>query len=339
MSQNPFRVDVHHHFMIPEFARAIMKATKLREVYSTLRATGLANLKDSIDKIDLKWSTPKVLEWMDRNQIAAVIGSLPAPVYLDDKRFFPELARRCNEHFAEVINQRPGRFGGFAMLPLPDAGAALNELAYALDTLKLDGVVLEASIKGVYLGSPEQNELFDELNRRNTVVFIHPFVTPSMDVPLASLHVPPYLVEYVLETTRAVTNLLFSGTLERCPNIRFILSHAGGTVPFLIHRLGLGEYIPELGKKVPQGVASYLRRLYYDTALSASPHGLRSLQECTDNSHILFGSDYPAAPEEVTVASIQGLDKYTGFTDEQRQAIYRDNALALFPRLVGANGT
>ena len=315
MSPEPFRIDVHHHIMSPQYM-AMLEAAGGKEVG---------------DRLMSDWDPSGVLEWMDGNGIATVIASLPAPVYVDGRHYYPDVARSCNEHYARIIGEHPRRFGGFAMLPLPDVDAALAELEYSLDTLGLDGVVLASSVAGVYLGDPEQNELFDELERRKAVVFIHPYVPPGADVPLPYL--PDFLMEFVLETTRTVASLLFTGTLERCPNIRFILSHAGGTVPYLVWRFALGQFLPGLSEKVPQGVEAYLRRIYYDTALSASPHALRSLQECADLSHILFGADYPPAPEAVTAASIQGLEEYNGFDDAERQAVYRDNALALFPRL------
>jgi len=315
MSPEPFRIDVHHHILSPEYI-AMLEAVGGKEV-------GNREMSD--------WDPSGVLEWMDKSGIATVIASLPAPVYVDEQHYYPDVARSCNEHYARIIGEYPRRFGGFAMLPLPDVDASLAELDYALGTLKLDGVVLASSVAGAYLGDPEQGELFDELDRRKAVVFIHPFVPPGADVPLPYL--PAFLMEFVLETTRAVASLLFTGTLERCPNIRFILSHAGGTVPYLVWRFALGQFLPPMNEKVPQGVEAYLRRLYYDTALSASPHALRSLQECVDTSHILFGADYPPAPEAVTVASIQGLEEYDGFDDSERQAVYRENALALFPRL------
>jgi len=315
MAPNPFRVDVHQHILTPEYM-------------SMLEGIGV---KEGGGRALPAWDPSGTLEWMDKYGIATVFASLPGPVYMDEQRYYPDLARRCNESYARVIEKHPHRFGGFAMLPLPDMDSALEELEYALDTLKLDGVVLISSLGGKYLGDPGQVELFDELNERKAVVFIHPYVSPQAKQPLPS--VPAFLMEFVFETTRAVAGLLFSGTLERCPDIRFILSHAGGTVPYLVGRLALGQYLPALQDKVPKGVETYLRNLYYDTALSASPHALRSLQECVGDSHILFGSDYPLAPEPVTEASIHALEDYEGFDEPALTAVYGENAAALFPRL------
>lgn len=329
----PFRIDTHHHFMLPEFTKAVFSATKLREKIDLVRAVGVTNLRDQASRLDRDWTVEKTLAWMDRHEVATVIGSLPATVYLDDKRFLKDLARQCNERFAEIIREHPDRFGGFAMIPLPDVSAAVDEVEYSLDVLELDGVVLVASTGGVYLGAPEHDPLFAALDRRHAVVFIHPFVLPSRSRPLANLHVPPYLIEYVIETTRTVTSLLYSETLEKYPNIRFILSHAGGTVPYIAERISLGQEMPGLAGRVPQGVETYLRRMYYDTALSANATTFAALQRVAAPERIVFGSDYPAAPEEMTVHSIAGLDTRIDLTPTERRAIYRDNALQLFPRL------
>jgi predicted TIM-barrel fold metal-dependent hydrolase len=229
------------------------------------------------------------------------------------------------------VSDHPRRFGAFAVLPLPDVEAALLELEYALDTLKLDGVALLASIGNQYLGNQAFDALFAELDRREAVIFIHPAVPPGSDVP--ELILPPSLLEFTFDTTRAVANLLYSGTLERCPHIRFVLPHAGGVVPYLAWRISLGEWLPGMNEKVPQGVITYLKCLYYDTALSTTRPTLCSLQELVDIPQILFGSDYPFLPEPLIAINVEDLQSYDGFDRQALAAIERDNALMLFPRL------
>jgi predicted TIM-barrel fold metal-dependent hydrolase len=265
---------------------------------------------------------------MDRHGIATAITSISEPgIYFGDKTFRRDLARRCNEFSAQLIREYPQRFGAFAILPLPDIDAALRELEYAMDTLKLDGVVLLSSVDGRYPGDALFDELFTELNRRSAVVFLHPTV-PAINSELR-LDLPAFLIEFVFDTTRAVTNLIYSDTLERCPDIRFIVAHAGGTVPFLAYRISMGQIMLT---GAPQGALTYLKRLYYDTALSVNPIALRSLQELVDAAHILFGSDNPFAPEVLLFLSMQGLQNFDGFDEQARKAIERENALALFPR-------
>ncbi len=317
MPKEPHRIDVHHHILPEEYLRAL----------SGLGITRVGGVPFP------GWSPESTLAMMDRQGIATAITSISAPgVYFGDRSFARELARRCNEISARLVSNHPRRFGAFAVVPLPDVEAALREVEYALDVLRLDGLVLLASIGDQYLGDPEFDPFFEELNRRKAVVFIHPTVPPGAQVP--RLNLPAPLVDFIFDTTRAVANLIFSGTLERCPDIRFIVSHAGGAVPYIAWRLSLfGNVLPGIDEKAPKGALFYLKRLYYDTALSASPYALRSLQELVDPSHILFGSDYPFAPEPITSATVRGLGSYEGFSTEVRLAVERKNALGLFPRL------
>ena len=316
MERTPHRVDVHHHILPPEYV-------------NTLAGLGVGAGGDIPFPA---WSAESALSLMDRMGIATAITSISTPgVYFGDARAARDLARRCNEISARLIADHPAHFGGFAFLPLPDVDGALEELRYALDTLKLDGIVLLASFGETYLGDPAFDAVFAELNRRKAVVFIHPAI-PVTSLPL-KLTVPGAMVEFVFDTTRAVTNLIYSGTLERCPDISFILSHAGGTVPFIAWRLAQGRLFPKLNEKAPKGAIAYLKRLYYDTAMSATPYALSSLRELVGPSHILFGSDNPFLPEREIAEMVQGLESYQPFDSAARAAIDRGSALALFPRL------
>ena len=316
MAPEPHRIDVHHHIVPAEYVKALDDC----------------GINDAGGMPFPQWGADTALDFMDRQGISTALTSISCPgVYFGDLAFARDLARRCNEISARLVGDHPQRFGAFAVLPLPDVEAALLELEYALDTLKLDGVTLLASIGNHYVGDPAFDALFDEFNRRKTVVFIHPAVPPGSDVP--KLVLPPSIVEFTFDTTRAITNLLYSGTLERCPETSFIFPHAGGTVPYLTWRISLGEWLPGMREKVLQGVITYLKHLYYDTALSTTSYTLRSFQELVDPSHILFGSDYPFLPELVVAATITDFHNYDGFTDQDRRVIERDNALALFPRL------
>ena len=314
MIAEPFRIDVHHH-ILPAFYQMALSD----------RGITLSGGRPIPE-----WDLQSTLALMDRHAIATAITSISEPgIYFGDTIFAKDLARRCNEFSAELIRDYPQRFGAFAILPLPDIDASLRELEYALDTLRLDGVVLLSSVDGLYLGDPLFDELFTELNRRKAVVFLHPTV-PAINSAL-KLGLPPFLIEFVFDTTRAVTNLLYSGTLERCPDIRFIVAHAGGTVPFLAYRISMGQIMLT---GVPQGALTYLKQLHYDTALSANPNALRSLLELVDTSQIHFGSDYPFAPEMALFLATQSIQNFDGFDEQTRKAVERESALALFPRFL-----
>jgi len=315
------RIDVHHHILPPEYVSAL----------AGLGIHGGGGIPFPA------WEPSATLEMMDRQGIDAAVTSVSAPgVHFGDNDFARGLARTCNESSARLIADHPRRFGGFAIVPLPDVDGALREVEYALDTLGLDGVVLLASQSdGRYLGDPQFDPLFAELDRRRAVVFVHPTIPKSSEgIPIG---VPGFAAEFTFDTSRAVANLIWTGTVESCPSIRFILSHAGGTVPFLAWRWSLLDLHPTIGpdlaSRAPRGVMHYLRQFHYDTALSANPHALSSLWELVDSSHILFGSDFPFAPEPITQASIEGVAKFESFDEADRQRIERDNALKLLPRL------
>jgi predicted TIM-barrel fold metal-dependent hydrolase len=212
---------------------------------------------------------------------------------------------------------------------------SLREIEHALDDLALDGVVLLASQRdGRYLGDPDFEEVMAELDRRESVVFVHPSIPLSMaSIPV---EIPAFAMEFTFDTTRAVFNLAYTGALERHSRIRFVLSHAGGTVPYLAWRFSLLWLVDaELAERAPQGGIAYLARLHYDTALSANPHAFRSLRELVGVDRILFGSDFPFAPEPLTAATVQGVGGYPGLDAAGRRAVERENALRLFPRLAG----
>ncbi len=170
--------------------------------------------------------TEAQLRSMDDWHIRSAITSLTPRVILKNMHRLREVARVCNEFQARMALEHPSRFGSFALLPLPDVDGALEELTYALDILHLDGVGLFSSVNDRYLGDPLFDPVFDELDRRKAVVFIHP--THCEAPPETNLAAPPFVVEYVFDTTRAIVNLIFSGTLKRCPDIRLVIAHGGG---------------------------------------------------------------------------------------------------------------
>jgi len=301
----PHRIDVHHHILPVEYISSLAKI----------------GIKESAGIVFPKWDIEKSLALMNRRGIMAAIVSISAPgIYFGDQNFSRELARSCNEFSARLIQKYPQHFGSFAVLPLPDMESSLLELDYALDTLNLDGVGLLTNIDGQYLGDSAFEDLFAELNRRSAVVFIHPNTPPAEMLPKTK--VPPAIMEFVFDTTRAIANLIYTRALKRYPHIRLIFSHAGGTAPYLAWRISMGD----------RKIIDSLKSLYYDIALSATPYTLRSFQESADPSHILFGSDYPFLPESLLPSMIDGIQHYDGFDPQTRRAIERDNALTLFPR-------
>jgi predicted TIM-barrel fold metal-dependent hydrolase len=312
---NPQRIDVHHHFIPPEFIADLAR--------QGAKWTGGPPIPN--------WNVSIARAVMERNGIAAAVASTVPSAYMGSDTP-ARWARHINEYAARIVHDDPAHFGFFASVPLPDTAAALREVEYALDVLKLDGVQLFSSFGNQYPGDPQFDELFQELERRKAIVHIHPStVVPGATVP--KLSIPWGIVEFVLDTSRCVTNLLLSGTFERYPSIRYIVSHAGGTVPYIAWRIAMSAHeFPEVGAKAPKGALYYLKKLYYDTALSTSEQVFAALKEFVPMNQVLFGSDWPMVPEGAVKMETRDLEASKVLDDATRRAIYNGNALALFPR-------
>ncbi|MFE2375734.1 amidohydrolase family protein [Streptomyces sp. NPDC059398] len=309
----PARIDVHQHIVPPVWAR-------------TLAAQGL----DSGGWAIPDWSPESAVAMMDQQSIATGVLSVTAPgVHLGDDAQARDLARAANEYSAEIVKDSPDRFGHFAAIPLPDTDAAVAEAVHALDDLHADGVVLMSNARGRYLNDPDFEPLWAELDRRAANVFVHPAQPPMHLLP----GTPAPLADYVFDTTRSALGLVLSGVMSRYPNVRVILSHGGGFLPYAAYRFsGLISTVvdPERGA---DDILRDLKRFYFDTALSASPSALPALLEFAEPGHVLYGSDWPFAPQEAGSYYNHFLETYQHFTPGQADGINRGSAEVLFPRL------
>ncbi|MHA2042806.1 MAG: amidohydrolase family protein [Candidatus Thorarchaeota archaeon] len=296
-----------------------------------------------------EYGTDKCLSDMDKLGIdKAVISTpyagLPRSCY-EDTEFLRGITRKTNTYLSEMMKQHPDRFGGFASVPLPDIEGAFSELDYALDELHLDGVVLLSNSNGLYLGDPELEDFFAELNKRRVVVFVHPDDPPFADMRKPDVPIP--FIEWPFDTTRAVANMVYGGVLDRYPNVRFILSHGGGAVPYMAWRISILEYRQRdkvkklrslydliLRKQGPSTGMKLLKNMYYDTTAVTAQSSLRTLKELLDTSHIVLGTDLGAAPKLMADLVMSDLKSFDGFDEEDLRVIARKGALELFPRLV-----
>ena len=272
-----------------------------------------------------------LLRMMDRYAIdAAVISTGPPGAFFGDQTRANEIARLANEEISAAVRGNPDRFAGLAMLPLPDPDAAIAELAHALDAMGLEGVLMLSHVAGTYLGDPSWEALYAELNRRAAYVFLHPTVPPN-GVPLAH---PAWLYEFPFDTTRALANLVYTGTFERYPNIRWQVSHLGGATMMLAHRIAsLAAREPDKAEAAPAGALDYLSRLYYDTGLANHELPYRAAAMLVPADHIVFGTDWPylPMPDEPgdPAPGLRFLD------DHERTRLDAGNIGALVPRLAG----
>jgi len=314
------RIDVHHHF-IPE---------PYREAF--IASSG----GDPSGWMLPQWSAKSSIELMQSHKIGTAILSITSPgstVLEGDLKAASVLSRRINESASSLCAENPGRFGFFATLPPLDSDhldAAIDEAAFALDKLGADGVTLFTRYGKHYLGHPGFQPLWDELDRRGTVVFIHP--THSLSHDMVSPALPQPVIDYPHETTRTAVDLIQSNTVKEHPNVKIILSHAGGTLPYLATRAAHLAADAGFSSVAPEDFLEQARSFYFDLALSSNPLTLDLLLGFAKPDHILYGSDFPYAPTASIQTHVQMLDNYKGLDDARAYSIARGAALQLFPR-------
>ena len=318
-TKSPSKIDVHHH-ILPEFFHDI-----------------LANFKSPVGLKPPPWSEDSSIELMDKLNISTAILSLSAPGALiaGSPAANRALVRKWNDYAFSLCESHPGRFGFFAALPsLTDSDGCLTEIKYAFETLRADGVTLFTSYEGKYLGASEFGAVWQMLEEYGAVVHVHPI--HSKEAPFSSPFLPQPLIDYPHETARTASDLILSGRKSACPKCRIILSHAGGTLPALAERLAALAttlFRSLLTEKSPRGkqIIDDAKSFYFDLALGGSANVLDSLLRWAPKDKILFGSDFPYASQELEYFT-GCLEEYE-MKDEIRAKCYRENALALFPRL------
>jgi predicted TIM-barrel fold metal-dependent hydrolase len=282
-------IDVHHHFVPPGYREFFESARNADGSRATVPPTG--------------WSLGADLEDMDRAGTRTAVLSMFVPPAIGTPESRARLARTINEYAARLAGDHPGRFASLAALPLPDVDASLIEVAHAADTLKARGFAVYTNVGDRWIGDRAFDPLFAELDRRRAVLFVHPVTAACCQNLLPG--VPDNIIEYQTDTSRAIASVVFGGVTTRFPGIRFVFSHGGGTMPFLIERFLGGtaaQIVPGVtttgqgGPYVPRqpegGVLTHLRRLHYDTAQCANPVAMRALRTVVGTPQIVFGTDY-----------------------------------------------
>ncbi|KAI4150860.1 MAG: hypothetical protein L6R39_002140 [Caloplaca ligustica] len=311
------KIDVHHH-VVPEF-------------YEKLLASANIPVGTSIPR----WSPEASLHLMDKLHIDKAILSLSAPgaMIAGDTHNVRSVARAWNDYASTMRTKWSGRFGFFAALPsLTDQEGALAEIEHAFEDPEADGITLFTSYGGKYLGAKEFEPIWAELDKRHAVVHIHP--VHSAAAPFVTPFLPQPLIDYPHESARTASDLVLSGRKRQYPNCKVILSHAGGTLPYISERLvalsstifaGLLDEISPRGHQITEDLKSF----YFDLAISGSSNVLDTLLKWAPQDRILYGSDFPFAGgvEESFDAALEGYD----MDDDLREKCYQGNALALFP--------
>ncbi|WP_131738159.1 amidohydrolase family protein [Actinomadura roseirufa] len=312
------RIDTHHH-ALPKRMREWAIAQRI------IPPTGGPSWAN--------WTLLGTLATMEANGIAVGVASAPIPAEVfADRKVAESGVPECNESLAELVREQPTRFGFFANVAMLHPDLALKQIAYALDELGADGVLLNTSAGGRYLGDRAFDPLLAELDRRGAVVFTHPF-SPKGIVKVPE--VGDWLGDFLLDTTRTALSLIASGALDRYRRLSIILSHGGGFLPYMAGRVERWGREDEDGPD-PAKFRRALRRFYYDTALPMSPYATPTLLGAVGAERVLFGTDWPSNSAREVTRNTADLDRDPGLDDRARRLIARDNALRLFPRLAGA---
>ena len=305
------RIDVHHH------------PTPVLELMGG-RVSGAPGIKG--------WTAAVSLEDMDKNGVATAILSMPSRANVwrsGDQARNRAMARQWNEFMTRQETEHPGRFGVFASVPIFDIEGSLREAEYALDQLKADGITLMTNMGDKWLGDPHYAPVFEELNRRGTILYTHPVAPNCCRDLLPELN--DSVIEYGADTSRAIAKMIYGGSAARYPKMRVIFSHAGGSLPYSAFRFirHSGRLGPELKANMPDGFVAMLNKFHYDTANTSNRYAMGSFRELIAISQLMFGTDFPFGHADHDAKSLRDC----GFSDAELRAIECENAYRLWPRL------
>ena len=266
------------------------------------------------------WDLQKQIADMDAAGVSRAVLSITTPGIPATGEAARRIARESNEYAAKLAVDHGRRFGFFACLPLDDMDAALKEAAHGLDVLKAQGVGLFTSYSGHWLGDPQFDPLFAELERRKAIVFVHP-TSPTCCTRLIP-GIADTLIEYGTDTTRAIASYVMRGAAHRYPSVRMIWSHSGGTMPYLIERFEGADHSPAVRAQAPDGFRASVGRFWYDIAQAADPVPTRALRSVVPMEQIVFGTDYPF---RTSLQHVTELETGKVFDRRELAAIYRGN--------------
>jgi aminocarboxymuconate-semialdehyde decarboxylase len=322
------KYDLHTHFYTEEFFQKVrdlpsefsFDKSSTGQTIITYRGARFFGVTPAMTDVD------KRLEDMDRVGIDVEVVSLSTPnVFFTNADHQPAVARMINNSYAELVAKHPTRFKGFASIPMDAPDAALNELHRAIDVLKLNGVILLSNIGGKPLTSPEYRPFFEEANRMKLCIFLHPMLPANSDAFREYVLGP--IIGFPFDTSLAVARLCYDGMFEELPDIRWIIGHLGGAVPYLMERMDNGfRDFADCRTKIDKLPSFYLKRLYYDT-VSFSPYTVKMVQDMVGADHMVMGSDYPHLLGSIdrAVSSIENLS----IDGEQKRQIFSGTALKI----------
>ncbi len=307
--------------LLPDLLRAQRAGQGVVDMHEHAVPLALAKLRGGGGGGGREWDVNTALAHMEEAGVTLTINSVSGSFWAGTPGPTQEAARVFNEFATKVSNDRPTKFGGWAIIPLPNVDQALKEIAYSLDVLKMDGVQLISSYESKWLGDPAFEPVFEELNRRKTVVFLHGAYSKCCDGLMPGI--PTSAMEVPTDTARTVLSMVYAGTLIKFPEVKIIVNNGGGAIPMLAHRIE--ELTPPNPKTVPNGIENELKKFYYDTSRAVSAPAMAALMKLVPVSQIIFGSDGGA---KEALAKLRKL----GLSAADQKAIERENIAKLLPR-------
>lgn len=322
------RIDAHQHAILPEYVKALERSG----IVESGRMGGGGQQR--YHQKTMVFTPDSIAEVAAQLGIdhAVLISFSRSGIHHGNDENARYLTQVTNDAIAKLVSQTDNKFGFYGILPLPDVNGALKQMEYTLDTLHADGLAFASNQNGVYIGDTSYEEVYAEMNRRSVVAMIHPVRAPYSWQLNAGADIP----EFLFDTTRAAITLIFNGIMLRYPNIKWILAHAGGTLPYVSERMtvlrGEGDSGEQFAKRVPGGYMPGIKQFYYDVAIAGSEAVIGSLAAIIDPTHILYGSDWPYARKGSIAEQVISLRQMPQFADERLEAMERKNALGLFKR-------
>ena len=316
-------IDVHSHALLPLWLDAASKALNISRDNLQIAGTPVP-----------AWSVDIHLAMMDANGIAACVLSWPSATSFLKGKPARDLARAMNEAFAEIVARHPTRFGAFAVLPLDDMDASIEEMSYPLDVLKLDGVSSSTHVAGVYLGDSRFDTWFAEMNRRRATLFVHP--VPPLNADKVNIGINVAILEFMFDSTRMATHMVLSGAKKRFADVRLICTHGGGTIPYVASRISILEPLFGAGPNRPtlsgEEVLAGLSTFYFDLTASTAPASLDAIRHLAPPSQLMLGFDFPMMPA-ITIPPAWKKFEDHDYSARDRYNIVQGTALDLLPGL------
>jgi aminocarboxymuconate-semialdehyde decarboxylase len=318
------KIDFHIHYFPEEYIRFLEKKGFKIELREDQRGRLLVNLFNYTIPL---LSPEEQIGIMEQLGVDMQVLSLPIPsIYLTEIQDALESARMINDCFARICHQYPQRFKSLACIPLNAGEGALKELDRALNELHMNGVFLSTNINGKPLNSPEFLPFFEELNRLKVPVLLHPVPSTGAEALYSEDYYLMILVGFPFETTLAATRMVFSGIFEKLKDIRLILAHMGGALPYLFERIDYGyRELEACRAHISSPPSEYFQRFYYETALSYHKPAMICAYQSVGADHILLGSDHPFVPTELAQNSISIIESLE-LSKEEKEEIYYKNA-------------